>query len=178
MNNFFNTFIIQPMNYILFFFKTKLFTVAGLWSALFGGVTMIGYSVYDFIVPVLPFVVAVFALTLLDMFTGTQAAKVRIKNYEKENPGKKSPEQINSRGYFRTSQKIGVYVAGILGVHTIWIAFGGESLPIELPVSDPLVYLATFPMAKTELKSLDENIRTVTGVSFWGAIGKYLTGKK
>jgi len=166
------------MNYILFFFKTKLFTVAGLWSALFSVFTMIVFSIYDFIVPVLPFVGAVFALTLLDMKTGKEAAKVRIKNYEKENPGKVSPEQINSRGYFRTSQKISVYVSGILGVHVIWVVFGGESLPIKFPVDSPLVYIASFAMAISELKSLNENVKTVTRASFWDAIKKYLTGKK
>ena len=174
----FLTFIIQPMKYVLFFYQTKLLTAAGIWSIIFGFCCMVFFSIYNFIVPVWPFVVAVFVLTLLDMFTGTQAAKVRIKTFEKENPGVKSPEQINSRGYFRTSQKIGVYVAGILGVHMVWIVFGGENIPINLPVSDPLIYLASFPMVRTELKSLDENIKTVTGVSFWGGIGKYLTGRK
>lgn len=178
MSKFFLTFIIQPMKFILFFFKTKLFTVAGLWSMLLGAVTMVLFSIYNFIVPIWPFILAVVLLTSLDMWTGIQAAKVRIKKYEKEHPGEKSPEQLTSKGYFRTSQKAGVYVAGILGAHAIWLVFFKDIVPIDMPVSSPLVYLVSFPMVRTELKSLDENVFTVTGTSFWYNVKKYFPGNK
>lgn len=166
------------MNYILFFFQTKLLTTGGLWSMFVGGVGMVIFSIFNFILPIWPFMAAVFGLTLLDMWTGISAAKVRIKKFELDNPGVESQEKINSRGFFRTSQKIGVYVCGILGAHTIWIVFFDGIIPFELPVASPLAYLVSFPMVRTELKSLDENVMTVTGTSFWSNIKKYFVPKK
>lgn len=161
------------MNYILFFFKSKLLTAAGLWSMFVGGIVMVISSIFDFVIPIWPFMAAVFFLTLLDMWTGVQAAKVRIKKFKLENPNIEPKEKINSRGYFRTSQKIGVYVCGILGAHAIYIVFFKGLVPFELPVESPLAYLVSFPMVRTELKSLDENVLTVTGTSFWANIKKY-----
>ena len=162
------------MNLLLFYFKTKIFTVSSMWATIVGSVSIFLISLKGFVMPIYPFVIAVFALTILDMITGVQAAKVRIAKEKKENPNQEPKEKINSRGLFRTMQKILVYLCGILGAHAVFIVFVEDVIPISIGVESPLVYLVSFPMIWTEFKSLDENINTVTGVSFW----KYVKGVK
>ena len=144
--------IIEPVEHVITYVKIKFFNSAALF---FAGA---GWA-YSWIAPAGPFVVAVMVLTILDMITGVQAAKVRIRKFKKENPGEEPIEKISSRGLYRTSQKIVVYVCGILGCHILH-----EVFVTGLPFDIPIVYMATFPMVWTELKSMSENIMTVTGV--------------
>lgn len=147
------------MNIAHFYLKTKILNSHNIISAIAG-------FCYSFFMPIGPVIIAVIVLTVLDMITGVAAAATRIKKFEENNPGKKSTEKINSRGLFRTAQKFAVYVCGIVGGHVIETVYLADVLPAAIP----LVYIISFPMAWTELKSLDENTYEVTGVSFWAGI--------
>jgi hypothetical protein len=79
---------------------------------------------------------------------------------------KKRNEKITSKGLYRTSQKIMVYYCGIMIFHGASVTFG---LPSQI------VYSVSFLIAFTELYSISENIKSITGVSLMVIVKKFFT---
>ncbi len=99
--------------------------------------------IFSFFVPIKGFLLFVIAVTFADMVTGIKAAR-------------KEGQKINSRGLYRTSEKIAVYFVGIM-------IFEGAKNTFSLPV--PITYMVAFLIATVELYSISENIKRITGVN-------------
>ena len=97
----------------------------------------------SFFIPIKGFLLFVIAVTFADMVTGIKAAR-------------KEGQKINSRGLYRTSEKIAVYFVGIM-------IFEGAKNTFSLPV--PITYMVAFLIATVELYSISENIKRITGVN-------------
>jgi len=78
---------------------------------------------------------------------------------------KKRNEPITSKGLYRTSQKVVTYFCGIMIFHGASITFG---LPSQI------VYSVSFLISFTELYSISENIKSITGVNIGTAILKFI----
>ena len=128
----------------------KLFTTL---ESLLGGA--IG-SLLWFIVPVAPFFWLAVGLVIADTITGVIAAKKR-------------GEKINSRGMGRLVSKIIVYMLSILCCHGV-----EEALQIDGYVT----YVAVGAIASTELMSVLENTRVVSGANIGEVIRGLLPGAK
>ena len=129
---------------------TKLLTTL---EALIGGA--IG-SILWFIVPVAPFFWLAIGLVVADTITGVIAAKKR-------------GEKINSRGMSRLVSKIVVYMLSILCCH------GVEGV---LKIDGYVTYVAVGAIASTELMSVLENTRKVSGANIGEVIRGLLPGGK
>jgi uncharacterized membrane protein len=105
----------------------------------------------SFFVPIKGFLLFVIFVVFSDTFTGILAAKKR-------------KETITSKGLYRTSQKILTYFCGIMIFHGASITFG---LPSQI------VYSVSFLISFTELYSISENIKSITGVNLATTILKY-----
>ena len=99
--------------------------------------------IFSFFIPIKGFLLFVIAVTFADMVTGIKAAR-------------KEGQKINSRGLYRTSEKIAVYFVGIM-------IFEGAKNTFSLPV--PITYMVAFLIATVELYSISENIKRITGVN-------------
>jgi uncharacterized membrane protein len=109
----------------------------------------------SFFVPIKGFLLFVIFVVFSDTFTGILAAKKR-------------KETITSKGLYRTSQKILTYFCGIMIFHGASITFG---LPSQI------VYSVSFLISFTELYSISENIKSITGVNLATTIFKYFKNK-
>jgi len=107
----------------------------------------------SFIMSVATFLSFTLVIVLVDLYTGRMAAKHR-------------GEAIESSGYRQSVKKYVLYMIGILISELFIRVF---SLPI------PLTYMVAGVVALTEIKSIFENIETVTGVDLWGYVGEKLT---
>lgn len=107
----------------------------------------------SFIMSVATFLSFTLVIVLVDLYTGRMAAKHR-------------GEAIKSSGYRQSVKKYILYMLGILISELFIRVF---SLPI------PLTYMVAGVVALTEIKSIFENIETVTGVDLWGYVGEKLT---
>jgi hypothetical protein len=107
----------------------------------------------SFIMSVATFLSFTLVIVLVDLYTGRMAAKHR-------------GEAIKSSGYRQSVKKYVLYMIGILISELFIRVF---SLPI------PLTYMVAGVVALTEIKSIFENIETVTGVDLWGYVGERLT---
>ena len=107
----------------------------------------------SFIMSVATFLSFTLVIVLVDLYTGRMAAKHR-------------GEAIKSSGYRQSVKKYVLYMTGILISELFIRVF---SLPI------PLTYMVAGVIALTEVKSIFENIETVTGVDLWGYVGEKLT---
>ena len=107
----------------------------------------------SFIVSVASFLSFTLVIVLVDLYTGRMAAKHR-------------GEAIKSSGYRQSVKKYVLYMLGILISELFIRVF---SLPI------PLTYMVAGVVALTEIKSIFENIETVTGVDLWGYVGEKIT---
>lgn len=107
----------------------------------------------SFIMSVATFLSFTLVIVLVDLYTGRMAAKHR-------------GEAIKSSGYRQSVKKYVLYMLGILISELFIRVF---SLPI------PLTYMVAGVVALTEIKSIFENIETVTGVDLWGYVGEKLT---
>ena len=105
----------------------------------------------SFFIPIKGFLLFVIFVVFSDTFTGILAAKKR-------------KETITSKGLYRTSQKILTYFCGIMIFHGASITFG---LPSQI------VYSVSFLIAFTELYSVSENIKSITGVNIGTIILKF-----
>lgn len=149
-----------PVDYLTYL-KFKLLTFQSLFASIAGAIS-------SFIFPVEPFLLAVIIMVVLDLVTGVLAASSRLRKFKTENEGLPVPKEleITSRGLFRTSVKMALYICVILGAHTINQIFFVNYFSFTTPI----VWLVAFPIAWSELKSLDENMFTVTGISVWNNI--------
>ena len=98
---------------------------------------------FSFFLPIKHFLIFTIFVVFSDTVTGILAAKKR-------------GEKITSKGLYRTSQKVVVYFCGIMIFHGASITFG---LPSQI------VYSVSFLIAFTELYSISENIKVITGVN-------------
>lgn len=120
-----------------------------------GAASMLGGWVLSFLSPMWPFLLLIFALTLTDLYSGTEAAKKR-------------GEEINSRGLKRTVKKIVLYTAAVLLTEGCRVVF--------MPGMN-ITYVAAFTVCLTELKSNMENIYTVTGTNVWANLKIFLNSR-
>jgi uncharacterized membrane protein len=97
----------------------------------------------SFFIPIKGFLLFTVFVVFADMATGIIAAK-------------KEQQKINSKGLYRTMEKIVVYFCGIL-------IFEGARNTFSLPFN--ITYMAAFLMATVELTSISENIKRITGVN-------------
>ena len=128
---------------------TKLFSSL---EALFG--CMIGF-VLSFVTPIAPFFWLAIGLVLLDTVTGIIAAQKR-------------KEKINSRGFARVLSKIVVYMASILACHGV---------EVVLKTGGNVTYIAVGAIAFTELMSVLENTRVVSGANIASVVKRLLPGQ-
>jgi uncharacterized membrane protein len=108
----------------------------------------IAYSIccgvlFSFFLPIKHFLIFTIFVVFADTVTGIMAAKKR-------------GEPITSKGLYRTSQKVVVYFVGIM-------IFEGAKNTFSLPVN--ITYMVAFTIATTELYSISENIKSMTGVN-------------
>jgi uncharacterized membrane protein len=116
----------------------------------------IAYSIccgvlFSFFLPIKHFLIFTIFVVFADTVTGIIAAKKR-------------GEKITSKGLYRTSQKVVVYFCGIMIFHGASVTFG---LPSQI------VFSVSFLIAFTELYSVSENIKSITGVNIGTIILKF-----
>jgi uncharacterized membrane protein len=97
----------------------------------------------SFFIPIKGFLLFTVFVVFADTVTGIMAANKR-------------GERITSKGLYRTSQKIVVYYVGIM-------IFEGARNTFSLPLN--ITYMVAFTIATTELYSISENIKSMTGVN-------------
>jgi uncharacterized membrane protein len=108
----------------------------------------IAYSIccgvlFSFFLPIKHFLIFTIFVVFSDTVTGILSAKKR-------------GEPITSKGLYRTSQKVVTYFCGIMIFHGASITFG---LPSQI------TYSVSFIIAATELFSISENIKSITGTN-------------
>ena len=108
--------------------------------------------IFSFFLPIKHFLIFTIFVVFADTVTGIMAAKKRN-------------EPITSKGLYRTSQKVVTYFCGIMIFHGASITFG---LPSQI------VYSVSFLISFTELYSISENIKSITGVNIGTAILKFI----
>ena len=99
--------------------------------------------IFSFFFPIKHFLLFTIGVVIADTITGIKAAK-------------KEGKAITSKGLYRTTEKIVVYFTSILIFH-------GAQLTFAIPV--PIVYLVSSVIAGTELFSVAENVKRITGVN-------------
>jgi uncharacterized membrane protein len=97
----------------------------------------------SFFIPIKGFLLFTVFVVFADTVTGIMAARKR-------------GESITSKGLYRTSQKVVVYFVGIM-------IFEGAKNTFSLPLN--ITYMVAFTIATTELYSIAENIKSMTGVN-------------
>jgi uncharacterized membrane protein len=97
----------------------------------------------SFFIPIKGFLLFTVFVVFADTITGILAARQR-------------GEPITSKGLYRTSQKVVVYFVGIM-------IFEGAKNTFSLPLN--ITYMVAFTIATTELYSISENIKSMTGVN-------------
>jgi uncharacterized membrane protein len=107
---------------------------------------------FSFFFPIKHFLIFTIFVVFADTVTGIMAARKRN-------------EAITSKGLYRTSQKVVVYFVGIMIFHGASVTFG---LPSQI------VYSVSFLISFTELYSISENIKSITGVNIGTAILKFI----
>jgi uncharacterized membrane protein len=99
--------------------------------------------IFSFFLPIKHFLIFTIFVVFADTVTGIMAARKR-------------GEPITSKGLYRTSQKVVTYFCGIMIFHGASITFG---LPSQI------TYSVSFIIAATELFSISENIKSITGTN-------------
>jgi uncharacterized membrane protein len=99
--------------------------------------------IFSFFIPIKHFLIFTIFVVFADTVTGIMAARKR-------------GEPITSKGLYRTSQKVVTYFCGIMIFHGASITFG---LPSQI------TYSVSFIIAATELFSISENIKSITGTN-------------
>jgi uncharacterized membrane protein len=99
--------------------------------------------IFSFFLPIKHFLIFTIFVVFADTVTGIMAARKR-------------GEPITSKGLYRTSQKVVVYFVGIMIFH-------GASITFQLP--SQITYSVSFIIAATELFSISENIKSITGTN-------------
>jgi uncharacterized membrane protein len=106
---------------------------------------------FSFFLPIKDFLIFTIFVVFADTVTGIMAARKRN-------------EPITSKGLYRTSQKVVVYFVGIMIFHGGSVTFG---LPSQI------VYSVSFLISFTELYSISENIKSITGVNIGTLVLKF-----
>ena len=106
--------------------------------------------IFSFFIPIKGFLIFTIFVVFADMGTGILAAK-------------KEQQKINSKGLYRTIEKIVVYFCAIL-------IFEGARNTFSLP---NITYMAAFLIATVELYSISENIKRITGVNLGVLITRF-----
>ena len=107
--------------------------------------------IFSFFIPIKGFLIFSVFVVFADMATGIIAAK-------------KEGQKINSRGLYRTIEKIVVFFCAIL-------IFEGARNTFSLPFN--ITYMAAFLIATVELYSISENIKRITGVNLGVLITRF-----
>ena len=107
--------------------------------------------IFSFFIPIKGFLIFTVFVVFADMATGIMASR-------------KEGQKINSKGLYRTMEKIVVYFCGIM-------IFEGARNTFSLPFN--ITYMAAFLMALVELTSISENIKRITGVNLGTLITRF-----
>lgn len=129
--------------------KTYLYVKAHFW-----GIFASTYFL-SFFVPIKGFLILMAMLVVSDTISGMIAAKKR-------------GEELTSRGFYRTLEKVTVYFLSIIGGRGIHLVFELPEIGWLPPL--PFVYLVAGSICFTEFLSLRENVRTITGVDILGGL--------
>ena len=130
--------------------KTTLINLLQLgWEKIIAALTT-GF-IFSFFFPIKHFLLFTIAVVIADTITGIKAAK-------------KEGKAITSKGLYRTTEKIVVYFTSILIFH-------GAQITFAIPV--PIVYLVSSLIAGTELFSVAENVKRITGVNLGVLITRF-----
>ena len=98
--------------------------------------------IFSFFIPIKGFLIFTVFVVFADMATGIMASR-------------KEGQKISSKGLYRTTEKIVVYFVSIL-------IFEGAKNTFSIPV--PITYMVAMMIAATELFSIAENVKRITGV--------------
>ena len=98
--------------------------------------------IFSFFIPIKGFLIFTVFVVFADMATGIMASR-------------KEGQKISSKGLYRTTEKIVVYFVSIL-------IFEGAKNTFLIPV--PITYMVAMMIAATELFSIAENVKRITGV--------------
>jgi phage-related holin len=135
------------MNNILQISLLKQIYHAPTWKA---GLYIILAAAFNFILPIANFIILLSLLIVADFITGNWAAKKRN-------------EIITSKGWRRTITKIATYAVSIFFVHYVKVV-------MFVKLDFDVAYAVTLACILIELKSLLENVNTITGMDIWQVI--------
>jgi phage-related holin len=107
--------------------------------------------IFSFFFPIKHFLLFTIGVVIADTITGIKAAK-------------KEGQKISSKGLYRTTEKIVVYFVSIL-------IFEGAKNTFSIPV--PITYMVAMMIAGTELFSVAENVKRITGVELGTLISRF-----
>jgi uncharacterized membrane protein len=105
----------------------------------------------SFFIPIKGFLIFTIFVVFADTVTGIKAAK-------------KEGQKISSKGLYRTTEKIIVYFVAIL-------IFEGAKNTFSIPF--PITYMVAMMISATELFSVAENIKRITGVELGTLISRF-----
>lgn len=117
----------------------------------FIGVAFTTGFIFSFIFPIKHFLLFTFAVVFADTITGIKAAR-------------KEGQRISSKGLYRTTEKIVVYFVSIM-------IFEGAKNTFSIPI--PITYMVASMIAGTELFSIAENVKRITGVNLGTVIIRF-----
>ncbi len=107
--------------------------------------------IFSFFIPIKGFLLFTVAVVFSDTITGVKAAK-------------KERQKISSKGLYRTTEKIVVYFVAIL-------IFEAAKNTFSIPF--PITYMVAMMISATELFSVAENIKRITGVELGTLITRF-----
>jgi uncharacterized membrane protein len=107
--------------------------------------------IFSFFIPIKGFLLFTVAVVFSDTITGVKAAK-------------KEGQKISSKGLYRTTEKIVVYFVAIL-------IFEAAKNTFSIPF--PITYMVAMMISATELFSVAENIKKITGVELGTLITRF-----
>lgn len=107
--------------------------------------------IFSFFIPIKGFLLFTVAVVFADTITGVKAAK-------------KEGQKISSKGLYRTTEKIVVYFVAIL-------IFEAAKNTFSIPF--PITYMVAMMISATELFSVAENIKRITGVELGTLITRF-----
>jgi uncharacterized membrane protein len=107
--------------------------------------------IFSFFFPIKHFLIFTIFVVFSDTLTGIKAAK-------------KEGQKISSKGLYRTTEKIVIYFTSIL-------IFEGAKNTFSIPF--PITYMVAMMISATELFSVAENVKRITGVELGTLITKF-----
>jgi phage-related holin len=107
--------------------------------------------IFSFIFPIKDFLLFTICVVIADTITGIRASR-------------KEGQRITSKGLYRTTEKIVVYFVSIM-------IFEGAKNTFSIPI--PITYMVASMIAGTELFSIAENVKRITGVNLGTVIIRF-----